>query len=443
MKFRGLLAAVAVLAALGGLLYWSQHHLPVKPKKDAEPDLPFPLTVNPGNVSGLTLTEKGSAPITLISTQPGRWQIVTPIDTPADTASVAHILNDLAHIRTQEIVEDHAANLNRYGLDHPSLTLDINERNNEKAELILGDRTPTGTGAYAMVPGDTHVYTIPYFMEETFNKPVDDLRDKRVLPFAEKFVSNIELDHGSKVVSIDRKHSGWQIEKPAVYPTAANKVDNLLHTLTAAKFDSSVAPAEAADAFATAPPLEFIKLTAGSGTHTEVDTLDVHKSSTGEFYAKASVYPGACKLDPSIDAALIQSLDDLREKRLFDIGVSTPLNIDYHSPATTVALVRSNTDWYENGKPMDGSSVQALINVLRSVAATSFATTGFAHPDTDLTVVAFDGTAVKVHFQRTKDGGALAKRDDGPSLYLLDADTMNTLTAAIGALKPAPFQPKK
>jgi hypothetical protein len=443
MKFRGLLAAIVVLGALGGTLYWSQHHLPVKNKKDADPDLPFPLAINPGNVSGLTLTEKGSPPITLVSTQPGRWQIVTPIDTPADTASVAHILNNLAHIRTQEIVEDHAVNLNRYGLDHPSLKLDINERNNEKAELIVGDRTPTGSGAYAMVPGDTHVYTIPYFMEETFDTPVDDLRDKRVLPFAEKFVSNIELDRGSQVLSIDRKHAGWQIQRPAVFPTAGNKVDNLLHTLTGAKFDSSVSPAEAADAFAQAPPLVVIKLTAGSGSNTEVDTLDVRKSSDGEFYAKASVYPGVCKLDPSIASALNQGLDDLREKRLFDIGVSTPLNIDYHSPAATVALVRSNTDWYQSGKPMDGTSVQALINVLRSVAATGFATTGFTHPDTDLTVVAFDGSAEKVHFQRTKDGGALAKSDDGPSLYLLDAEAMNTLTAAIGALKPAPFQTKK
>jgi hypothetical protein len=443
MKFRGLLVAIVVLAALGGTLYWSQHHLPVKQKTNADTDLPFPLTINPGNVSGLTLTEKGSAPITLISTQPGRWQIVTPIDTPADTASVAHILSDLAHIRAQEIVEDHAANLNRYGLDNPSLTLDINQRNNEKAELILGDRTPTGTGAYAMVPGDAHVYTIPYFMEETFNKPFDDLRDKRVLPFAEKVVSNIEIDKGKQIISVDRKHAGWQIQKPGVYPTAGNKVDNLLHTLVAAKFDSSVSPAEAAAAFAQAPPLEVIKLTAGSGNNTEVDTLDVHKSSDGAFYAKASVYPGACMLDPSIAHALLQDLDDLREKRVLDVGVGMPLNIDYHSPAATVALVRSNNDWYQNGKPMDGATVQALIDVLRGLSATHFATAGFTHPDTDLTVVAFDGAAGKIHFQRTKDGGALAKRDDGPTVYVLDADAMNTLTAAIGSLQPASALPNK
>lgn len=443
MKFRGLLAAIIVLAALGGTLYWSQHHLPVKSKKDAEPEIPFPLSINPGIVSGLTLTEKDSAPITLISTQPGRWQIVTPIDTPADTASVAHILNNLAHIRAQEIVEDQAVNLNRYGLDHPSLTLDINERNNEKAELIVGDRTPTSTGAYAMVPGNQHVYTIPYFMAETFSKPVDDLRDKRVLPFAENVVSNIEIDKGRQVISIDRKHTGWQIQKPAVYPTAGNKVGNLLHTLVGAKFDSSVAPAEAAAAYAKAPPLEVIKLTAGSGNNTEVDTLDIHQSRDGGLYAKASVYPGVCKLDPSVEPALSQNLDDLREKRLFLPSIGTPLNIDYHSGTTTVALVRSNSDWFENGKPMDGTTVQTLLDAVGHLTASGFAAGGFTHSDTDLSEVGFDGTPQKVHFQRTKDGGALAKREDGPTIYVLDPAAMRTITAAVDGLKPAPASPKK
>jgi hypothetical protein len=92
---------------------------------------------------------------------------------------------------------------------------------------------------------------------------------------------------------------------------------------------------------------------------------------------------------------------------------------------------------------MDGSTVQGLIDSLRSLTATSFANTGFTHPDTDLTVVAFNGAPEKVHFQRTKDGGALAKRDDGPTLYVLDADAMNNLTAAVSALKPAPSATKK
>ncbi len=264
-----------------------------------------------------------------------------------------------------------------------------------------------------------------------------------MLPFAEKVVSNIEIDRGRQVISIDRRHTGWQIQKPAVYPTAGNKVGNLLHTLVGAKFDSSVSPDEAAAAYAHAPSFEVIKLTAGSGNYTEVDTLDIHKSSDGSFYAKASVYPGVCKLDPSIEPALSQNLDDLREKRLFLPSVGTPLNIDYHSGGTTVALVRSNADWFENGKPMDGATAQSLLDAVGHLTASGFATGGFTHPDTDLAEVAFDGTPQKVHFQRTANGGALARRDDGPTIYVLDAAAMNTLTAAIGGLKPATASPKK
>jgi hypothetical protein len=52
-------------------------------------------------------------------------------------------------------------------------------------------------------------------------------------------------------------------------------------------------------------------------------------------------------------------------------------------------------------------------------------------------VTSQDGKTVdKVHFQQTKDG-AIAKRDDGPALYTLDAATMNALYSAASGVKAA------
>jgi hypothetical protein len=440
MKLRSLLAAVVVLAALGGFLYWSQKHpAALQPKTAETPELPPLVHVTDTAITGLTLAERGSAPITLVTNQPGRWEITAPITAPADEATVAHILSNLSHLRTQAIIENRPANLSSYGLADPSLTMDIVSRGSQNARLILGDRTPTGEGAYAMVPGDTHVYTIPYFMAESFNQPLDSLRDKRLLPFNVGDVSGVELDRSGENIVIDRPQGKWQIEKPAVARASGNAVDSLLHDLVNAKFDSSATPEQAAAAWAKAAPFETIRLTAGKGAKTETDTLEIRKAATGgEFYGKASVFSGTWKLDPSIDSALTKDLDDFRNKQLFDFAFSEPLNIEYHGEGTNLSLVRSNGDWFQNGRKMDLDSVESLVSALRGLAAGKFVTSGFTKPDLEITVVSEEGKQVeKVALQKTKDGGAIARREDGPALYALDADAVNPLFSAAAGVKPA------
>jgi hypothetical protein len=444
MKFRGLLAAVVVLAALGGFLYWSQRHPnALQPKKAETPELPPLVQVQSEAVTGLTLRDRGAAPITLVTSEPGHWQITAPVTAPADEASVAHILSNLSHMRTQAVIEDHATDLSRYGLADPAVSMDIAEKGNQTAHLIVGDRTPTGEGAYAMVPGNARVCTIPWFMVETFNQPLDQLRDKRLLPFNVGDVTGVELDRSGQTIVIDHQQGKWQIEKPSVDRASGNSVDSLLHDLVNAKFDSSATPEQAAAAFAKAAPFETIKLTAGTGAKAETDTLEVRKAATGgDFYGRASVFPGIWKLDPSVDAALTKNLDDFRNKEIFDFAFNEPLNIEYHGNGTDLTLVRSNADWFQNGKKMDPDSVETLVSALRGLAAGKFVTSGFTRPDVAITVVSLNGKLVeKVELQKTKDGGAIAKREDGPTLYSLDADAVSPLWSAASGVRPAPPPP--
>jgi Domain of unknown function (DUF4340) len=442
MKFRGLLASVVVLAALGGVLYWSQHHVPANnPDKNAEPEVPPIVHVNGANVTEMTLAQKGSAPVTLVANQPGQWQITMPIQWLADQPTISGILNDLTHFRAQRIIADHATDLAQYGLAEPALTFDITEKGNKATRLIIGNRTPTGEGAYAMVASDAHVYTIPYFLFTSFTKPLDELRDKRLLPFNVAAVTGLRLARRDETVVIDRKGTGWQIEKPAVYRTKTTSVDSLVRNLINAKFDPSVTPAQADAAWAKATPVVNIGVTASAGDKTETDTLDVRQGAGDEYYGKAGAFPGVWKLDASIKNAVSQKLDDLRNKQLLDLGFNEPLNIIYHAPTTNLTLVRSNQDWYQDGKKMDPTSVEGLINRLRSLTASGFVTSGFEKPDTDLTVVSQDGKLIeKVQFEHTK-GGAIAKRDDGPSLYSLDFETISLLESAASAVKPVPAAP--
>lgn len=443
MKFRGLLVAVVALAALGGFLYWSQHHPnALQPKADESPAMPTLVHLTETAMNGVTVQKRGAAPFTLAGDSSGKWSITAPITAPANQGSVTRLLGALSDLRAGAVIEDHAADLSRYGLSDPSVTVEVTAKGNQTAKLIVGDTTPTNNGAYAMVAGDPHVYTIPSFVNETFNEPVDKLRDNRLLPMNVGDVTGVELDRNGQTIVIDHQHDQWQMVKPAADRASASAVDSLLHDLVNAKFDSSATPDQAASGFAKAAPFETIKLISGTGASVQTDILEIRKSGIGgDFFGKASVFPGTWKLDPSIDAALTKGLDDFRNKQLFDFGYNEPLNINFKANGTVLSLVRSNADWFQNGRKMDSSSVEGLVSALRGLAAGKFVTSGFTQPDTEITVVSQNGKLVeKVQLQKTKDG-AIAKREDGPTLYFLDADTVNPLESAVSGVKPAASAP--
>lgn len=440
MRFRGLIVAAVLLAALGGLLYWSQHH---KPKATPHgPVIPAIVKVDSSAVTSLTLRPKGAPPIVLTPAGPSLWQITAPIQFRANSQTVSEMVATLADLLPQRTVEDKAADLSRYGLSDPSLTVDIAEKNNQSAHLILGDHTPTGDAVYAIVPGDPHVYTVSASTDNILNKSLDDLRNRHLVPVQSLDVQHLDLIRDGQDISIARASAGWQIQKPEAYRTDNYEVDGLVQQIVSATWNESTDTPQSAAAFAHGTPVATVKITTGSGADAHTDTLEVRKSRDS-YYAKSTAVEGTWEVDSTLATALDRTVDDFRNKQLLNFGFAEPLNIEYHSAVTNLNLVRSDKDWYSDGKKMDGSSVDSLIDAIRGLAATKFVNSGYTKPDISLTIVTVGGRAIeKISFQKTPDG-AIAKRSDSPGLYVLDSVTMNNLYTAAAGIKPAPPPARK
>lgn len=437
MKFRGLIAAVVVLAGLGGWLWWSQKH-PSKPVPET-PTLPAIVKVDAHAVTSLTVTSKGAQSVTLVPNGSNAWKITAPAEYRADADTVNALVSSLTDLHPATVVDEHAVSLAPYGLSDPAVTVKVDERNNQSASLSLGDKTPTSGGYYVMIPGTARVYTVDSSVESSLAKSLNDLRDKHLLPVQAAAVNSLELTAKSQDIAIARKPGGWQIQKPQPFRTDNYAVDDLLQQLTSATFDPATNPPDAAASFAKGTPVATVKLASASG----IDTLEVRKSKNDD-YAKSSAAPGVWKIDSSLAGTVDRSIDAYRNKQLFDFGFTDPNRIEYHAGTTSISLDRKATDWYSNGKKMDTASASALVDALRGLSASKFVETGYSKPDIDLTVVSSDGKdTATAHFQKTTDG-AIAKRDDSPGLYFFDSAAMNSLYSAISGLKPAsPPTPKK
>jgi len=440
MKIRGLLIATAVFCFLGGFLYWSERHKPAEETKASANAPPAILKLDETAINKVEIKKKDEPPVLLAKAGSGDWQITEPKPYGADQSSVSSLLSTLSSLKSERLIEDKASDLKRYGLDQPGVEVDITEKDNKTQRLLIGDDTPAGSAVYAMLAGDPRIFTMASYNKTSVDKGLNDLRDKRLLTVNADKISQVELVRKGQDIEFGRDKNEWQIVKPRPLRADNFAVDELVRKLTDARMDLSGSEnaKETTAAFAQASPLATAKITGQSGAQ----ELQVRKNKD-TYYAKSSVIEGTYKVAPDLGQALEKSLDDCRNKKLFDFSYPDPNKVELHVGSKAYFLVRSGDDWWSNGKKMDSESAQSLISDLRNLTASKFPDSGFEKPEIEITVTSDDGKRVEKAALAKAGNNYIGKRENEPSLYQLDSASVDELTKAADALKPAAPATKK
>ena len=440
MGSRGLLVASVVLLGLAVGLYVSNKQKAAEAAKPAAETNPKILQVSDANIKKIEIRKKGADAI-VVGRDNGKWQLTAPQAYGADQDAANQLASTVATVSSDSVVEQKAADLTNYGLDAPSIEVDITMKDGKTKKLRVGQDVPAIGGAYAMLEGDPRVYTIGNFVKTSLDKSVNDLRDKRLLTFDQDKLSRVELASKKQDIEFGRSKDEWQILKPKPMRADGLQVEELVRKIKDAKMDLAVSPDDAKKAatnFASGTPVATVKVTDPSGAQ----QIDIRKIKD-DYYAKSSVVEGVHKVTAELGTGLDKSLDDFRNKKLFDFGFSDPNKIEMHDGAKTYALQKSGEDWMQNGKKMDNTSVQNLIDKLRELSATKFVDSGFANPAIDITVTSNDSKRVERVLIAKHDSDYIAQRENEGSLYQLDSKAVDELTRAASDVKPAPPASKK
>ena len=443
MKLTGLMISAVILLALVGGLYWSNHHKtdPV-PTTDTPPKI---LTLTEADITKVDLKKKTGDEVVLAKNGAGKWEMTQPQKLAVDQDAVTSMISTLASLNSERLVEEKSTNLGQYGLAEPAMKVDITKKDGKTQELLIGDDTPTGSGAFAKLENDPRVFTVATFSKTSIDKGPKDLRDKRLLTVEGDKISRLELLVQTKGKAQDiefgRDKEAWQILKPKPLRADGLQVEELTRKLKDAKMDTSVSDEDAkkaASAFASGTPVATVKVTDPSGTQ----ELQVRKNKE-DYYAKSSSVEGVYKVASDLGTGLDKTVDDFRNKKLFDFGFSDPGKIEMHDGGKSYLFVKSGEDWNSNGKKMDVTSVQSFLEKVRDLSASKFVDSGFSAPVVDLTVTSNDGKRVeKVSISKSGDKW-VAKRENEPSLYELESKTVDDLQKSAGDVKPAVAAKKK
>src|SRR3989454_2411834 len=435
MKFSGFIVAIVVLAALGGALYWSNHHMPSETTQASAETPPKILTLNEADINQIDIKKKGGEEVTLTKDNGGNWKVIAPKPLGADQSAVSSMLSSLSSLNSDRLVEEKASNFNQYGLSEPTLQIGVTEKNSKTHQLLVGDDTPTNNGAYVRVEGDRRVFTLAAYNKTPLDKSVSDLRDKRLLTLESDKISRIELIANKQEIEFGRNKDQWQILRPKPLRADSAQVDELLRKLTDAKMGSGseTDSKKTASAFTSGARVAIAKLTTDSGTQ----VLELRKNKD-EYYAKSSVVDGVYKASNDVGQGFYKKLDDFRNKKLFDFGFSDPNKVEIHDGSKAYFLTKGGQDWWgTDGKKLDAGSVDSLVSKLRDLQASKFVESGFTTPVIEMTVASNDSKRTEKVLISKSGGSYVAKRENEPSLYALDSSAVEELQKSAGEIKPA------
>ena len=127
-----------------------------------------------------------------------RWALTRPLAARADPRKVSELLADLNALRVLDFVSEDPKELHAYQLDEPEREVTVWTGESGKTLLLGRTLTNNASKVYAKLKSADSIFTVPASTAQKFAVQANDLRDARVLTFAEDDVRSLELIHGAE-----------------------------------------------------------------------------------------------------------------------------------------------------------------------------------------------------------------------------------------------------
>src|SRR5690349_1697963 len=111
MKFARLLIAAAVLAGLGGLLYWSNRSEEAKAGKPDPKAAPKILDLKETDVKQIEIRHRDGETTVLTRNDGGKWSITAPQPLAADQSAIGTLTSAVSSLSSDRMIDENPSNL--------------------------------------------------------------------------------------------------------------------------------------------------------------------------------------------------------------------------------------------------------------------------------------------------------------------------------------------
>ena len=442
MKPKRLLIAVALLAVLGGAVWYTRENPPAD--EDAAPKV---VEFDEDALKSLTLHQAGQDPIALVRNADGEWEFGGGLDLAADDGAIGQMASSLASLNADRVVSENVVEWGPYELSEPALSVAY-ELEEGGGELQFGRDTPTGSGVFARLNGDPRLFTVYSYNKTSFEKSVFDLRDKRLVRVDQDSISEVTVQASGRSLAFEQEDGDWSIVHPMALRADDFTVGDLVRAVRTAEMTEVLDETNDSDEYSFAKLLATVTIQDEAGSH----ELVVAKSGD-TYYARSSDQAGVYGISSTLSESLDKPVDEFRNKKLFDFGFDDPARVEVRDGEVAATIVRADDKWILEShadREADSEKVQTLIDRLRGLTATGFPSNNAADHakfglapaaiDTAVTPQGDEASPEKVAISSPESQPAYAARVGEPHTYEIEQSAAQSVQTALQAVLADPAE---
>lgn len=400
MRLRNTLIMAAVALLLGAAVYFLEIRGAAE-REEAEAVADRLLRFESEDVTGLTLQTPDET-ISLARTD-DEWRITAPYDLAADQNAVTTIVDRLQSADRERVVEEQPESLERFGLAEPEVTVTLEVTGGATHTLAFGGGTPVGFNVFVKRGDADAVYTAASGIKDAVNKSLLDLRDRKILTFADADVQRVEIESDELAATVEREPESadgivrWTLTEPLAASADAGTIAELLRRLRTSNATSFAADApddEQLASFGLDEPQATVRLWTGDDAARTLLIGAATDDATG-YYARREGSDAVMIVPNNVINELPDSVDALRNRTVVELARDRVEAIEIEGEGAPIRIEKDGVDWRITApRALDGdaSAVSSLLTAALNLRTREFpegpadaARFGFADPHARIT----------------------------------------------------------
>ncbi len=408
---------------------------------------PIALRLNPETIVAVDI-ERKQEPRHLRLVRKGKsWWMEKPIATAADSSAVKSLVERFKVLKIEKELDKSAEEKPEFGLKTPSATVTVTDEKGRHYTVTLGNKTPTGTGVYAIVKGREQPIVVTSWLLDDAQKPPTEYRDKKLMPFRKERVRKIALiSKGQTMVLEATGKKEWKISQPIQTPADSQAVENILDRLSGLQAKEFVSekptPKELDQYQLSQPTAEWQVWVKGRARPLRLLIGKQDPKKKTRYFAQSHRFPAVVEIDEWEAKELRKDISYFRSKKIVTLEKDRVERLVLKAAGRAVELVKKKEGEEERWQmvkprplPADSWRVDDLLWTVEGMEAREFLDRPgdlkqyeLDAPDVELTVYEKGRKEGKTVWLSIRGKEAFARTSLGQTVYKIFPTTVKDLT---------------
>lgn len=347
--------------------------------------------------------EDGQSQTRVLARERGRWELLEPVQWPANDNAVQNILTQLDFLSEQVAIpladiERSGQSLAEFGLTDPRVLIRYRTIEGEEGEIKLGSPTKMGRRLYLLPAGGQEVLVVQEDLLGAVAVPLGSLRSHRIFDIPPFEIQSLAVQAGEQRIRLVRgTQDRWRFETPVSAAANSDLVENTLNLLYGQQA-LRLLPENAINPELAGLNNPRMRISIGGNNRRQtlllgnaVPAADLPAGSPAQAYARIDDSQAQGTIFTVLEAPfehLRQAPDQLRQRNFmsFDSNAVTSIQIkraghsltlqkleqSKESDAVTWQAILGNGEAMVRSEPVSVLEVQRLLSQLGEISAVQF-----------------------------------------------------------------------